>query len=210
MKISYVILYNQNDYKELTGLLRQLKDYKDINDEIIILYDGLEFDSAYYDLKKLVDGFENIIIDCNPLNKDFANQRNYASKLCSGDYIFHIDADELIDDVNLFANIKQILEANNNIEVFGIPRINIVNGITPADIKKWNWIVDVNGYVNFPDYQYRLYKNKKEIKWEGVIHEHVAGFNSITRFDQNNPLFYLNHTKDIIRQRKQNSFYETI
>lgn len=210
MKISYVILY-KDELQEIKQLLHQLTSYKDKEDEIVIVYDGNDDELEYTLLSYLITDIDNLIIECNKLDKDFANQRNYASKLCKGDYIMHIDADELFDN-NFFANIKEVLSSNADIEVFGFPRVNIVNNITPADIAKWHWKVDANGYINFPDYQMRLYKNNKKIKWEGKVHEHLVAFDSITTFQPIpvNEIFFLQHVKDINRQRKQNALYETI
>ena len=45
----------------------------------------------------------------------------------SGDYIFHIDADEIPNEV-LLKQLPQILEINDT-DLVWVPRINIVNGI---------------------------------------------------------------------------------
>lgn len=210
MKISYVILY-KDELQEIKQLLKQLTSYRDDEDEIIIVYDGNDDELEYTLLSYLLTDINNLIVECNKLEKDFSKQRNYASKLCSGDYIMHIDADELLDN-SFFSNIKNILKQHENIEVFGFPRENFVNNITQEDIEKWHWHVDEKGRINFPDYQFRLYKNNKKIKWVEKVHEHLTEFNSITKFPatEKHSIFFLNHTKDIDRQRKQNSLYETI
>ena len=53
----------------------------------------------------------------------------------------------------LIKNIKSILEANPTIDLFWIPRVNTVEGLTQEHIDKWSWQVNDKGWVNFPDYQ---------------------------------------------------------
>ena len=55
-------------------------------------------------------------------------------------------------------------EENNEIDVFLVPRVNTVSNITPEHIQKWGWKVNDEGWVNWPDMQWRLWKNKPEIK----------------------------------------------
>lgn len=63
--------------------------------------------------------------------------------------------------------------------------------------------------INFPDYQWRLYRNIPTIHWKNKVHEVLTGFSSYSYL----PAEYnwcLMHHKDIDRQTRQNSFYETI
>ena len=62
------------------------------------------------------------------LEKTFSALKNYTKEQCSGDYIFHIDADEIPNEV-LLKQLPQILEINDT-DLVWVPRINIVNGIT--------------------------------------------------------------------------------
>jgi hypothetical protein len=70
-------------------------------------------------------------------------------------------------------------------------------------------MVNEHGYVNWPDYQWRIYKNTKHIKWENRVHERLVGFNSLTNLPAK-PEYALNHIKSIERQEKQNALYDTI
>jgi hypothetical protein len=94
----------------------------------------------------------------------FANLKNELTKQCSGDYIFQIDADEYPHET-LMDNLHSILEAND-VDVILVPRVNTVEGLTPQHIQKWGWNVNENGWVNFPDPQWRIYKNSENIRWE--------------------------------------------
>ena len=98
---------------------------------------------------------------------------------------------------------------NPNIEIFFIPRINIVNGITNQHIQKWRWQVNEKNWINFPDVQGRLYQNKQSIFWSGKVHEALQGFESYSIFPQEE-VYCIKHIKEIERQERQNALYETI
>jgi glycosyltransferase involved in cell wall biosynthesis len=108
-----------------------------------------------------------------PLNKDFASYKNELINHCSGEYIFQIDADEL-PAVELLNMLPSILESNPDVDVYLVPRINTVSGITEEHILKWRWNYE-NERVNFPDYQWRIYKNIPSIKWTNKVHEVFSG-----------------------------------
>jgi glycosyltransferase involved in cell wall biosynthesis len=143
-----------------------------------------------------------------PLNKDFASFKNNLSKHCTKDYIFQIDADEYPHPY-LIANLADILEYNQTIDVFLVPRINTVSELTEQHIQKWGWRVDDKGWVNFPDYQWRIWRNKNSIKWINKVHERLDGFQEYSVLPQSEE-YCLFHPKDIARQEKQNLLYQTI
>jgi glycosyltransferase involved in cell wall biosynthesis len=142
-----------------------------------------------------------------PLNKDFATYKNELIKHCSGEYIFQVDADEL-PNVELLNMLPGILESNPDVDVYLVPRINTVSGITEEHIQKWRWNVE-GDRINFPDYQWRIYKNIPSIKWINKVHERLDGFKTYSTLP---PLdeFCLLHPKTIERQEKQNNFYNTL
>jgi hypothetical protein len=65
------------------------------------------------------------------------------------------------------------------------------------------------GWVMFPDYQTRLYKNNTVIHWEGKVHERIVGHKMMTSLPPEED-WALYHIKEIDRQRQQNSYYATI
>jgi len=142
-----------------------------------------------------------------PLNKDFATYKNELIKHCSGEYIFQVDADEL-PNVELLNMLPDILTNNPDVDVYLVPRINTVSGITEEHIQKWRWNVE-DDRINFPDYQWRIYKNIPSIKWINKVHERLDGFKTYSTLP---PLdeFCLLHPKTIERQEKQNNFYNTL
>ena len=71
----------------------------------------------------------------------------------------------------LITLLPSILEENPHNEVYLVPRVNTVEGLTNEHIQKWRWRVDKKGWVNWPDYQMRIWKNKPEIKWRNKVHE---------------------------------------
>ena len=149
----------------------------------------------------------NVKLAYHRLNNDFAAHKNYLNSLCDGKYIFQIDADETVHPV-LLDNLHELVEANN-IDLFYVPRINIVHGLTGEDISRWGWRVNEKGHVMRPDYQSRLYRNTETIHWQGKVHERIIGFKSFTYLPDEDE-YCLIHIKDIDRQRKQNEFYSTL
>jgi len=207
MKISYAITVC-NELKEITELTNFLQSRIEEEDEIIIQYDT-------NGVTKEVSDFLTIFGEINkqtkivsfPLNKDFATFKNNLKQNCSGDYIFQIDADEIPTEY-LMQNLKTILESNN-VDIVFVPRVNTVNGLTEAHIQGWGWRVNEKGWVNFPDYQTRIYKNTNDVEWFGKVHERISGYNTFANFPAEER-FSLYHHKQIERQEKQNNFYNNI
>jgi hypothetical protein len=142
------------------------------------------------------------------LNNDFASFKNNLKDNASGIFIFQIDADEIPSE-DLMENIKDIIEYNKDVDLFFVPRINTVEGLTKEHIKKWKWQVNELGWVNFPDYQTRLYRRTSEIQWQGKVHERIVGYNTLSVLPQEER-YCLYHHKQIERQEKQNAYYDTI
>jgi glycosyltransferase involved in cell wall biosynthesis len=203
MKISYAITAH-NEAVELNRLLKQLVEGKDQEDEIVVQLDTTATDKV----KFVVDNFAIKSITY-PLNKDFASFKNNLKNNCAGDYIFFIDADEYLSD-HLLSLVKQVLEANDHVECYGVPRVNTVTDLTEDYIKTWRWLVDDKGRVNWPDYQTRICKNIDTIKWSGRVHERLEGWKVSSVFPCEFEDWALYHPKDIDRQVKQNSLYTTI
>ena len=207
MKISYAITVC-NEFLEIQKLVTFLLDNKRQEDEIIILYDQGNGDKGVEDYlrSKSVNGAFNW--HSGIFEGHFANWKNKLTSLCSGDYIFNIDADE-IPHINLIENLPTMLETND-IDMLRIPRVNTVEGLTQEHIQKWGWNVNEKGWVNFPDVQTRIYKNKPEqIGWSGKVHERIGGFENYTNFPLEE-IYCIKHPKTIERQEKQNNYYDTL
>jgi glycosyltransferase involved in cell wall biosynthesis len=200
--ISYAITA-YNEHVELDKLLNQLSSSIRDEDEIVVQMDITATDEvkAVVNKYKLMNYF-------HPLNKDFATFKNNLKSLCTKDYIFQIDADEY-PHPHFLESLPDILEYNSTIDVFLTPRINTVEGLTEQHIKQWGWNVNDKGWVNFPDYQWRVWKNSSKIKWINKVHERLDGFNEYSVLPQSEE-YCLFHPKDIKRQEKQNEFYSKI
>ena len=209
MKISYVIPVC-NEYKEIEYLLGYLTKHKREQDEIIVQCDqGNTTPEVYRVLQELI---ENTDISYKliefPLNNNFSAFKNNLKDNCSGDYIFQIDADEYPDEY-LMNHIDWIINNNPEVDVFWVPRINKVNGLTEEHVKKWGWRIDPKGRVNFPDYQCRVLKNSSDIKWKNKVHEVLTGHKTESHIPANDE-FCIHHIKDVERQEIQNTFYDTL
>ena len=211
MRICYKIL-THNETDSLEKLLDFLFENTKETDHILVCDDFSEPLT-----RKILSKY--VIQDKNNLKRydyfqhkfegDFSKQHNFANSCVREefDYIFSIDADE-IPNKWLIENIHEILESNE-IDLIWVPRINTVKGLTQEHIEKWGWRVNEQGWVNFPDYQGRIYRNDKSIYWKNPVHEVVVGAKKVSHFPTEEQ-FCLYHSKDIERQEKQNKLYSEI
>ncbi|WP_332454077.1 glycosyltransferase [Chryseobacterium aquaticum] len=205
-KISYAITVN-NETEEISQLLNTLLPLIDKKDEVIVLQDTTQKDQK---VAAILDTYEGKIIRIEArLDGDFATFKNNLIGAASKDYLFQIDADE-IPHSELIKNLKKYLSSRYKCDVFFVPRINVVTGITDEDLQKWNWKIDENGYINFPDYQQRILKLNHNIFWKNKVHEVLFGFKKIDFLPKNNNSFCLMHRKTIDKQHKQNNFYSQL
>ena len=206
MKISYAITVC-NELEEIQELIKFLLEYKRDDDEIVVTYDSNNGSEVVLDYLKYssVHGQFNwhpFIFDNN-----FSTLKNYTKKNCSGDYVFHIDADEIPHE-NLVGILPETLETND-VDLIWIPRVNTVEGLTQEHINKWRWSVSDKGWINYPDYQARIFRNSPEIRWVRSVHEIIEGAKKYSHLPPVEELG-LYHPKTIEKQEKQNALYTTI
>jgi hypothetical protein len=198
-----------NELTEITQLINFLHPRLKSEDEILIQYDTDSATSQVKDyLTILTQMHKNIRVIEFPLNKDFASYKNNLKNHANGMFIFQIDADEMPSE-HLVENLEFFLESNKEVDLFFVPRINTVEGLTDKHIKKWGWKVNELGWINFPDYQTRLYRRTSDIEWQGKVHERIIGYNTLSVLPQDEE-YCLYHHKQIARQEKQNELYDTI
>jgi len=198
-----------NELVEITNLINFLHPRLKKDDEILIQYDSDAVTSQVKDyLTILRQLHSNVRVIGFPLNKDFASYKNNLKNHANGMFIFQIDADEMPSEY-LVENLQFFLESNKDVDLFFVPRINTVKGLTKEHIQKWRWKVDENGWINFPDYQTRIYRRTSEIEWQGKVHERIIGYNTLSVLPQEEE-YCLYHHKQIERQEKQNDYYDTI
>ena len=214
MKLSYAIPVC-NEIDEIKRLLTFLIENKRDEDEIVIVYDSVNGTKEVREYLVSVDpGTSYQPLQDYPVrwysydfDGDFGKMKNWLTDMCTGDYIFQIDADEMVDEY-VIRLLPQVLE-HNDVDVIMVPRINTVEGLTPEHVSKWGWRVDEKGYVNFPDYQWRIYRNTESIRWKNRVHETLDGYKTLSHLPRN-PEWCLNHHKTIDRQERQNKLYDTL
>ena len=209
MKISYAITVC-NEYEELRKLYKTLKQSIRPEDEIVIQQDSRGSVKGLPDSKvkaycQELERLGKIVYTTFDLNGHFANFKNNLEKVCTGDYIFQIDADEL-PSIYMIDVLPEIL-THNDVDVFKVPRINTVQGITQQHIDTWKWGVNDKGWINFPDYQWRLYRNNDKVKWKNRVHEVLDGYQTMAYLPAEEQ-WCLRHEKTIEKQEQQNKLYE--
>ena len=203
MKISYAILtHNEGQYIET--LLSFLTTHKRSEDEIVVVDD---FSTDLETIEILKKYNPQIKLDYRTFDGDHT-QKNHLNSICTGDYILQLDADELVKS-DFIEMLPQLLEDNNEIDLFIMPRINTVEGLTPEYIAKWRWNVNEKGWVNFPDHQMRLYRNCNWVEWDGLLHSKIKGHKTFV-FLPADELFCILHPKQLERQVAQNDLYDKI
>ena len=211
MKIIYGITVHIVAY-ELNKLLEILIHKTDVEDEIVICIDGndekvQEVITSWVQqyASDDVDKIKDIIVYNRKLDGNFAEHKNSVIEKSTGDYIFHIDADEY-PNVTLLEQLKQIIEMNDGVDLIWIPRVNTIEGMTQEHIQKWSWRVTEKGWVNYPDYQARVFRRDKSIRWTRPLHELITGCKTYAHLPPHEELS-LYHPKTIQKQEQQNMFY---
>ena len=209
MKISYAITVC-NEFVEIQRLITFLRKNKRPQDEIVVLVDMTKNEPTSELLGYLhrLSSSKYIVLSEQKFNNHFADWKNTLVSLCTGDFIFQIDADEYPNE-QLIALLPEILESNSDVDLYWVPRINTVEDITPEHIQQWRWNVNENGWVNFPDYQSRLYRKTQSITWVNKVHERINGAQIFTHLPAEEN-FCSYHPKTIEKQEKQNNYYNTL
>ena len=207
MKITYAITVC-NEFIEIQRLLNFLLIHKRDEDDIVVLFDSVNGDPEVEAFLRSRSINLDFMWHSGEFKNHFADWKNKLSEYCSGDYIFQIDADEIPTEI-LLDYLPKVLEDNPDNEVYLVARVNTVSGLTQDHINEWRWNVDDEERVNWPDYQWRIWKNKPEIKWINKVHEKLQGFKTYAPLPAHKDLA-LYHPKTIERQEKQNKYYSTL
>ena len=204
MKISYAITVC-DELAEIQRLVTFLLKHKELQDDIVITYDSEN--GSFMVEEYLRSHSVNAEFNWHPFKFEgnYSDLKNHTKKMCSGDYIFHLDADEYPHEI-LMEQIHTILKMND-VDLVWLPRVNTVEGLTDEWANKWGWRVTQKGWVNYPDYQARVFRNTDEIKWVKPVHEHITGCKTYAHLPPHEELS-LYHPKTIEKQIKQNTYYE--
>ena len=197
-----------DEYVEIDRLLTNLIVECGIDpSQIVILFDSDKTTPIMYEI---VEEHNIYNIYDNPLDGNFARQRNHLHSLCTEDYILHIDADETIP-VKLIDILRNLIDSDNSIDKLAIPRVNKLIqddlNLCPEDIFGPNPPIDSDGKIGWPDYQWRLVRNCPQVIWGGVIDEQPSGNGMFLKADES---LAIQHIKNISKQLAQRDFYRTL
>ena len=169
--ISYLVT-TKNTGHELQFLLERLYKYGQ-NNECIILDDY----SDNQDTLQILDNISNntfFKVYKHKLDRNYSEHKNYGKSQCKGLYIFQIDDDELPSET-LLESLNELIELNNDIDLFWIPRINIFLGVDDIEAKKWGWRLTKipelvkEKIIDDQSYEYKFLKNNGYILEETKI-----------------------------------------
>jgi len=201
LKVSYGITVH-NEAEELIKLLEVLSKNIDDEDEIVVCVDG-DDERVEAVLGEYLSENKAIVYK-RKLDGNFAEHKNSVIEKSSGDYVFHIDADEYPNEI-LVKQLKEILKINE-VDLIWIPRVNTIEDMKEEHIQRWGWRVTDNGWVNYPDYQARVFRRAESIRWTRPLHEYITGCKTYAHLPPQEELS-LYHPKTIEKQEKQNMFY---
>ena len=209
MKISYAITVC-NELQEIQRLLDFLLAHKRDTDKIVVLLDNTKADDEMLLMLRHYDQYydKHVTVFQDEFQGHFADWKNKLSSYCFGDFIFQIDADE-IPNKTLIEQLPRILETNSTVDVMLVPRVNTVEGMDQDHMQQWGWNVNEHGWINWPDYQWRIYRNDDDITWKNKVHEVLQGFTKYAMLPMEED-YSLYHPKTIDRQIKQNAYYDTL
>lgn len=207
MKISYAITVC-NEFIEIQRLIAFLLKHKRIQDNIVVLYDSKNGDQEVESYLRSVSINGELAWHKAEFQGHFADWKNHLTSLCDSDYIFQIDADEM-PCTTIIESLPFILEQNPETEVYLVPRVNTVEGMTQDHMQQWGWNVNAEGWINWPDYQWRIFKNTPSIRWKNKVHEVLDGYKKYAHLPMEED-YSLYHPKTIDRQVRQNQYYENL
>jgi glycosyltransferase involved in cell wall biosynthesis len=140
MKISYLVTCS-TETDTLKTLLKTIRLSKTDDDDIVILMDE-KYVKEQNETHTILGAFHHCWgcrILSHPLNNDYGAHKNYGIEICSGDYIFQLDGDELPPESLLGENLHELINSNPTIEAYAVPRINDFRGVTDIHAKRWGW-----------------------------------------------------------------------
>ena len=152
---------------------------------------------------------DDIVLNERDFCGNFSDHRNFHLKKCTGDYIFVVDADEMPKE-KLIIGIKDAIQ-QSGADMLAIPRINIHPGFTREWLEKHKFNVNEMDWINWPDYQGRIFKNDPEkIYYGNKLHENVVGLENPVSL-QADPTLALWHIKSIHKQdnRWEDGYYKS-
>lgn len=196
MKLTYTIQVC-NESREIFSLLNFLIKVKDDEDEINVVVDS---NNKTEKVQMVLEHFKGgVNVYERPFDQFHVNAQFHTEK-ATGDYIFGMDADEMPQEV-LIKNIKRIIE-DTQAEMISVPRINIHPGITEQETKDFGFHVNDVGFINWPDYQTRIFKKCDHIHWSDTLHTKLVGSGKVVSVKPI-PSMALWHIKSMEKQKSR-------
>jgi len=138
-------------------LRRCVDSFIDFVDELIVAVDPKTSDRTRQVLEELATDYRwkpiRVIDGVDPLKEGFAAARNLTIEQASGDWILWLDADE---EVQQARNLWKYLRPSLN-HAFGFPQVHY--STNPPQVLT-------------TDYPCRLFRNRRGVKFHGIVHEH--------------------------------------
>jgi GT2 family glycosyltransferase len=196
MKLTYTIQVC-NESRELYSLLNFLGKTVDDEDEINVVVDANRSTDR---IESVLEHFkERITVFKRPFDSFYLNSQFHADK-ATGEYAFLIDADEMPQEL-LIKNLKNIIK-ESGAEIIAVPRINIDPGYTQAFLERCNYKINEVGWINWPDFQTRIFKKCDHIKWTNEMHTKLSGTDKIVAI-QAEPKLAMWHIKSIEKEENR-------
>lgn len=196
MKLTYTIQVC-NESRELYSLLNFLSKTIDDEDDVNVVVDSNRITDR---VESVLEHFkERITVFKRPFDNFYLNSEFHADK-ATGDYTFLIDADEMPQEL-LIKNIKNIIK-ESGAEIIAVPRINIDPGYTEEFLKRRNYRINDVGWINWPDFQTRIFKKCDHIKWTNTMHTKLYGTNKAVALKPE-PKLAMWHIKSIEKEENR-------
>jgi hypothetical protein len=196
MKLTYTIQVC-NESRELYSLLNFLTKVIDDEDELNVVADSNRITER---IELVLEHFkERINVFKRPFD-DFCKNSQFHADNANGEYIVGLDADEMPQEM-FIKNLKKIIE-DTKAEIIAIPRINIDPGYTEEFLKRCNYSINQFGWINWPDYQMRVYKKCDHIRWTDEMHTKLTGSDKVIAL-KDEPRLALWHIKSIEKEENR-------
>ncbi|MBN2141457.1 MAG: glycosyltransferase [Desulfovibrionaceae bacterium] len=161
------------------GLERFFAQFPDWVRELVVVWDAPDLDAVPEALKSARPGIKNL---AQPLNEDFAAQRNRMLAACSRDWVLYLDADEVLGEDAWRA----------------LPRLTAAPGVAGWYFPRQTFFPDEQhcriGLGLWPDLQLRLLR-RPGARFENPVHERLRGVSGKVGLALDLPILHLSHLR---------------
>lgn len=210
MKLSYQLLCKNED-QSLMNLLSDIHNFTPTTAEHTFEVNVCrDEEGTNPDTLKIIESFKSSV-HVNHYERSIRHtiheQKNWLASKATGDYLFYLDADETLSEF-MYRNLWSIIELNLDVDIFIFPRINTVEGLTQEYIRQRGWKLNDKGWINFPDWQDRLFKHNCDISFEQVPHGRLKMEGKKYTFLPQYEDFAIKHAKTFDKQVKDNNWHD--